>query len=182
MTTKPTPSQIRAMITQDMIKCASLVVAAKAMVQTIAPIVKGYQREILTKRQFLNEGAVKRTELAAVKRGVAPIVIPSALVLDPKDSYQLSDDDFQTYLADCKIEQAKNGLVTETPEQCPLLVAESNYREARNLFLDSMAPITGMDSSRILNTKSGVDNLEKMAEYSLRLLGSLGLVEALKIN
>jgi hypothetical protein len=177
---KKSASEIKEMITDEMIHCASVFVAAKAMVQTISPIVTGYQTEILRKRQFTNKGAIERGRKKAEARGVAVITIPVEVILDPDLTYNLSEDDFEIYQSDCRIEQAKNGLVTETPEQCPLLVAESLCRNARNLFIDSMEPITKINSSQVLTTEKSLDNLEKMAELSLRLLGSLGLVKAFK--
>lgn len=156
------------MITSAMVTTAGLVIKTKALVETVSPIVTAYQREVLKRFQFTNEEFLARTK----KVDVTPTVI-----LDPKDSYKLSEEDFDIYLEACRVEQQKAQLKTDTPEQCPKLVAERLYREARRAFNDEMKAITGIGTDDILRGANGFANLDKLTDLNLKLIASVGLLK-----
>lgn len=139
---------------KDMIAAAENVFVAMAYVETIRPIVVGYQTAILAKHQF---------PVAARFKGVgdAPDII-----LNPEQSYLMDlDTDLPVFIAACRKEQKKAGLKTDTPEQCPLLVAESLLRDAKNLLIETMAPVTGLTVARLTYPHYG-----EYVELTLRLL------------
>lgn len=153
--------------TNDMIKNAELVFLCMAEVETIKPIVKGYQKKVLAKHNFKCASEWRKEE------GLKTI-------LDPKHDYLLSEEDFKIYLQDCRIEQEKAGLKTDSPEHCPLLVAEDNLRKSENDLITSFELITGLklnDVNRRLDTrKNFIDlTLKLMSQYvdSKQVLKSL---------
>lgn len=174
---KLTQSEMRAMITSDMVEAANTFCLAKAFVQTVRPVVDGYQKEVLALNQFTNKGEIARMAEGAAKRGREPIQIDEAVVLDPEYVFLLSDEDFKSFWAQCLERQKAAGLVTKSDQECPLLVAESHEREARRLFVDAMKPITKMDSDMLMASKNGFENFTKAAELSLHLLGGFGLLK-----
>ncbi|MCA6372179.1 MAG: hypothetical protein IM631_12440 [Cytophagales bacterium] len=171
-----TQAEMRASITEDMVEAANTFCLAKALVQTVRPVVEGYQKEILALNRFTNKGEVARIAEGAAKRGREPIQIDEAVVLDPEYVFLLSDEDFKSFWAQCLERQKAAGLVTKSDEECPLLVAESTERQARRLFVDAMKPITKMDSDMLMASKNGFENFCKAAELSLHLLGGFGLL------
>lgn len=139
----------------DMIHAAESVFMCMAIVETIKPVVTGYQRAILKKHQF---PIAKKWEERAR---------PVEVILDPDHAYLLEDFDFQTYLEECRVEQAKAKLYTEQPEFCPLLVAEHMLTKAQWTFADAMEPITGIKTGVITGR---LDEYRKYIDLSLRLL------------
>ncbi|MCA6368227.1 MAG: hypothetical protein IM618_14380 [Cytophagales bacterium] len=171
-----TQAEMRSQITDQMVEAANTFCLAKALVQTVRPIVNGYQKEVLALNQFTNKGEIARIADGAAKRGREPIHIDEAVVLDPEYIFLLSDEDFKSFWAQCLIHQKAAGLVTKSDEECPLLVAESHERQARRLFVDAMEPITKLGSDMLMASKNGFENFCKAAELSLHLLGGFGLL------
>jgi hypothetical protein len=144
--------------TTAMVKAAEAVFMTKAYADMIRPIVRGYQQEILDYEKY--EYDEKQFE----RRGKTP----KDWIKKPGDTYLMRDNDFQHYLKRCRQEQEKAGLKTDSPEQCPLLVAEDQERKAINLLIEAMIPITGIDSHKLLC--SGMDNYDEYVNLTLRLL------------
>ncbi len=142
---------------QDMISAATAVFTAMAYVQTIEPIVRGYQKKILDKYKFKID---KRwTENKRRNPGI---------ITDPKRAYLMSDDDFKFYLEELNEERKKAGLRVENPEFCPLLVAEDILNKAEFLLCQAMEPITKITHDQIM--RSGLDKYKKYIDLSLKLL------------
>ena len=120
-----------------MIDAATCVFMCMAAVQTIRPIVEGYQKEILARHQF------KVRDEFAYRRG-------EEVILDPKLSYLMPDEDFAIYDAECKAARDAAKLHVENDDFCPLLVAEHELTKAQRLLVDAVEPITGIDHHKLM--------------------------------
>lgn len=145
--------------TSDMIHAAQTVFLCMAMVETIKPIVTGYQKAILNKYQF-------KVASDKVNRGHDK----DEIILDPDKSYLLDDSDSQVYIEETFRERDRAGLKVSNPEFCPLLVAEHNLTKAQHILIRSMEPLTGVTLDQILCGRNCLVNLKKYIELSLRLL------------
>ena len=142
-------------ITNDMKRTAKTVFLCMAYRDTIKPIVEEYQRKVLKFWKF---------PCASTWRGRAFV---EGAILDPKDSYLLSEEDFKLYHADLQDEQKAAGLKVDHPDHCPLLIAESNLVDAEKLLLRVMEPFTGVKLDDVLGN---MDVYHKYVDLSLRLL------------
>lgn len=100
-------------LTPELRSLVKSVIMAKAWVESIHPIVTGYQKDILK-------------EIGAVNEKGEPIT-------NPLMYFSMDEELFKIYFGRCAEEAARNGLQHE-PECCPLLEAESLEREAKRAF------------------------------------------------
>lgn len=114
-------------LTHSQIKAVSTLLAAKALVATIKPVVKGYQTKILSEGNFLNTH-------------------DNIKIINPSLSYCMSDEDFLIYLNLVDKEMTKAGLTVENAGECPLLVAEHNEMKAKWLVFAEYKPIHKLES------------------------------------
>ena len=126
----------------DRIKAAQTVFEAMALVETVKPIVRGYETEILKLHQW-------RTAPEYIERGR-----PDQIILDPDQSDWLSDADFGVFAEECIIARKKSGLYVEREESCPLLVAEHLLLDAKHALIDIMEPVTGIKYSDLWRVKN----------------------------
>jgi len=145
----------------DMMHAAKTVFLCMAVVETVKPIVEGYQKKILAEMQ-----AGPKAEWCEGRRGLKP----DDLILDPERSYLLSDNDFQYYLKKCNEEREKAKLHVDNPEFCPLLVVQDNLRKAQHILIDAMQPLTGVGFDDLFKSEKGLENYEKYIDLSLKLL------------
>jgi hypothetical protein len=144
------------MITDDMIKAAKMVFECMAIAETIRPIVEGYQKEILAYEKYpYSDKAAARREKDACD-----------WIDNPDHTYLMSDNDFAHYMKRTREEQDKAGLKTESPEHCPLLVADHNVVLAKNVLIDAMAELTGIN----LDSLGSMVHYNKYIELTLKLL------------
>ena len=162
-------SEIKSAISPEMIQAAQNYVMAKAFVQVVESIVTGYQREILERNQFTNKGQIERREL----KGNNDTAV--AIVTDPKQSYNLSDEDFASFHQQCNQARIEAKLHVDSPEHCPLLIAESTLRSAERLLLDAMEPLNGFNSSTTGLWKA--DLRKKAIDLSIGLIAGQGLLK-----
>lgn len=148
--------------TAEQIKFAELLLMAQAFVETIRPIVEGYQKAILAKHNFTNQRTVERF----VHRGAAPVEV----ILDPKRSFELSDNDFAVYLKECNEARISARLQVDDPNHCPLLVAENLYRQAQRAFMESMESFTGINVDSLLGIYDGIKKYDDFTKSTLTLL------------
>lgn len=147
--------------TQEMINATKALLMAKAFVQTIKPIVEGYQKAILVKHQFSN----KREFELLVKHGREA---EERVILDPKETYQMSKEDFNTFWNECKVEREKAGLKVKRDDYCPLLVAKGVEMKAENDLIESMESVTKITLDNLWNP----EHREKLIELSMNLMVS----------
>lgn len=147
--------------TYDMIQAVKAVFVCMAAVETIKPIVRGYQEKILA---YMQAGPAEKW--CQRENGMKP----DDIILAPEQAYLLDDDDWTWYLAECNKERKKAKLHVENEEFCPLLVAENNLRKARKLLIDAMEPLTGIKFDDLFTDFP--NNYNKYIDLSLRLLVS----------
>ena len=126
--------------TTEQIDAAEIVFAAMAYVETIKPVVEGYQKDILAKHQW--HISKKWTERERFKE-------KDRIILDPKHSYLLDDVDFQVYLKELEVEHLAHGFIVEK-EYCPLLVAESILMDAERHLIEVYSTVTGLHNADII--------------------------------
>lgn len=146
----------REMITDGMIKAAEAVFVCMAAVETIKPIVTGYQVKVLEEEKY------SYSEKASSRRGTTY----ADYISNPDHTYMMSDEDFAHYMKRTREEQAAAGLVTESPEHCPLLVAEHNVVKAENLLMDTLECLTEIKRDEIWN----MEHRREYIKISLKLL------------
>jgi hypothetical protein len=148
---KPTPEMIRA---------AENCFVAMAMTEAIRPIVEGYQKRILDEEKYpYNPKTMARREKA-----------PADYISDLRHTYMMSEEDFSHYLKRTREEQAKAGLHTDSPDYCPLLVAENLQMEAEHCLIDAMEPVTHITRDMIWQSKNSLENLKKLKDLTLRFM------------
>ena len=136
----------------EMIRAAENCFAAMAYTKTIRPIVDAYQRRILAEMQApLAEKWKERGRHT------------DEIILNPDHTYLMEDADFQTYLARCREEQARAGLHTESPDHCPLLVAQHLQVKAEWVLIEAMEPITHI-------AEVSGDHRKRLLDLTLRFL------------
>jgi hypothetical protein len=135
-----TPKELEKAITPDMIAVAQALFSCMAIVETIKPIVEGYQKKILEEEKY------SYAEKWHNRRDITH----ADWIKDPNNTYLMNDQDFQHFMKRTRQEQARAGLKTESPEFCPLLVAEHNVIKAQNLLIDVMEPVTGIKRDDIM--------------------------------
>ncbi len=146
--------------TKEMLTAAENLFKARAYVETIRPIVLQYQKEILA------EGQWHISPKKASRRG-------DAVIVEPKDSWLMSDDDFAVYHARCKAARDKAKLHVENDGHCPLLVAEHLVTSAEHALIDAMADTTGVTKDKLLSAKMDiclVDYYKNYIHLTLQLL------------
>lgn len=140
---------------EAMIRCAETVFAAMAMLETIRPIVTGYQSGILL------EGQWKVRPEWAGRCG-------SKVILDPNLSYLMSEADFADYDARCKTARKASGLRVEDEDNCPLCVAEHFLVLAQHALIDAMSETTKITTDKIVCADS--EKYKQYVDLTLRLL------------
>ena len=145
---KPTEAQIHA---------AEAVFAAMAMEQTIRPIVETYEKAILVMHQF------KIAKKWEDKLGTPEVI------LDPKLSYLLENDDFAIYHEECKQARDAAGLKVEDYDHCPLLVAGHLRIQAEIELLQAISTIPELKTFASANGLS-TELRSKAIDMTLKLL------------
>jgi len=141
--------------TPEMLRAAETLFVAMTNLAATAPIVDGYQREILVdmKARPASRWADK---------------LPSEPILEPSQAFLLGDEDFATFVDRSRRARDAAGLKVESNDQCPKLVAEVLVMDAKRALLMVMLPLTGISVERADQLK--VADREKLIELSLRLL------------
>ena len=138
-------------------EAAELIFLNMAHVDTIKPIVKKYQQEILDKHKFKIDGEFKDLHIKNNNGG--------DYVLNESESYLMNESDFTIYLKELHQEHLKHGFNVKYG-YCPLLMAESNLREAKRHFINLIAPVFGIKGDQIISLK----NREKFLDIGLTLV------------
>ena len=145
-------------IEPEAIAAAKAVFSAMAFVETIKPVVEGYQRKILAEEKYAYD------EKWHGRRGITY----ADWITEPEDSYLMADDDAQHYYQRCDEEMAKAGLRVEKKGNCPLLVAEHLLIQAKNLLIDVMEPVTGIKHEQLY--RHGLKDYDNYIDLTLRWL------------
>lgn len=153
---------------RDSIVCAGRAVfTCMAFVETIRPVVTGYQKQILEMMQphiakeWLDKG--RKDEI----------------ILNPEHSYLMEDTDFQEYIDECHIEAEKNGFHVPERGYCPLLMAETKLTEAKHLLIETMEPITGIKVSDLF--RHGLKDYDNYIELTLKMVAGMASEKELNV-
>lgn len=131
---------------REQVAAAETVFMCMAAVQTIEPIVRGYQRKVLRELGWCS--------------------------VDPDRSYDLPDSVFVVYLKRCNEERIAAKLHVDDEEYCPLLVAEDLLRQSRRLLIDLMEPVHGISFDQIFCCSDALANYDQLVDLNLQLLAS----------
>jgi hypothetical protein len=137
---KPTP---------EMVSAAKAVFMAKALTETIRPIVEGYHWKVLRELQPTDEHTGK-------------------VITDIEYDWTMGAVAFQEYWNRCKEEREKVGLRVDNPDYCPLGVARNLQRKAEQALVECMEPITKLKAENALC--AGLEIYKKLVDLTLRLL------------
>jgi len=147
-------------ITRNMIKASEAVFLAMAATEMIRPIVLSYQKKILNHEKY------EYSEKQMKRRGKTF----QNWIMNPKDAWLMSDDDFTHYASRCNEERIKVNLHVDDPGFCPLLVAEDLQRKAENSLIKTMQPITHVDLDDCFRQKNGLETRQKLIDLILKLI------------
>jgi hypothetical protein len=187
MKTKPTAFNPPA----DVIRAAELLFAAKAMADTIRPIVIEYRKKALAEGQWHvrpefcdSENALQVRAASALQvRAASALQVRAAsasrrglyskdeIILNPQHDYLMSDEDFLDYHAKCDEARIAAGLKIEAEGQCPLLVAEKNVIDAEHFLIAKFSELpefSGVTVQKLLN--NGIATLRNFIELALKLM------------
>ncbi|UIF89450.1 hypothetical protein [Cupriavidus sp. UYPR2.512] len=144
--------------TDRMVAAVEAFLAARLCEQEIEPIVTKYQQEILSRHRFK---AVRLSE-----RG------EEVIILDPNQSYRISDEDSVVYFAECRKARDAAQLTIEGEEQdvCPHLKAKHALVLAENELIKSMSVLPQLESlgGKLYCLK--LEDRKKLVELSLGLV------------
>lgn len=142
-----------------LIRLAEAVFVAIAHELHVRPIVEAYQRESLARHRF---------KVAAMFGNQSLPPEHNSVILDPKYAWLMSESDFAIYNAECHAARDAHALRVESPEKCPLLVAEHMRFTAETAFLEMLGEETGLVQLQFA-TISG-DLRKEAVDLGLRLL------------
>ncbi|MDP1573150.1 MAG: hypothetical protein Q8M09_14895 [Pseudomonadota bacterium] len=106
---------------------------------TVRPVVDAYQARILAEHQFHIDPQW------LIPRGDSGRSMDDRVILDPKDSFLLGEEDAKVFFAECNEARIKAKLWVSNPAFCPLLVSENNRIDAENALLNAMATTPGLE-------------------------------------
>lgn len=133
-----------------MITAAKNCLAQQACYETILPTIKCIQRDVLLELRPLD----KRTK---------------EIITEPDNTWKMSDDDFKDYEALLHGRYIKKGFKVKFG-YCPLLISEQELIKSKKVLIDTMEPITGLQSMMIINARNGLKLFDDFVEITLRLI------------
>lgn len=152
--------------TEAMVNAAETLLLAMAHAETIRPIVLKYEAEILAEGQWhMDRKLYESIELRQLNE---PRSGADRIILDPKESYMMSEDDFKEYDAKCRDARDNVGLLVDDDEQCPMLVADHLVMQAEHALIEIMTERTGATKDQLLC--AGMDKYKHYVDLTLRLL------------
>lgn len=142
--------------TQEQLSAARDLLVATAIIETVEPVVRAYQREILAEARW------------SVGQDLDEHFPEGKIILDPKDAFMLGDADAEVYYRRCYEARDRANLKVSRPDNCPLCEAEWALTQARWRLVDSMESVTGLSRDQVL--RQGMDNYKRYIELSLCLM------------
>lgn len=121
---------------QNCIKAVEAVFNAMALESIMRDIVVPIQVAALAKFQFKIADKWEEQE--------------PQIILDPKLSYLLSDEDFEVFHAEIKNGYKLAGIAPKKEDNCPLLECEGVARNAKKLMVDAMEQYSGISYDNLM--------------------------------
>ena len=150
-------------ITPDMIEAAKAVFQSMALVEVLRPEIEAIQKKVLKAGKYKPCLDGYRDEVLEYLMKEIPDYIT-----DPKHAYRMSDKNMGHYCTELHKEYIKAGHKVEF-QYCPLLIAESMEREAKRLFVDVCAPLTGINFDDV---SGSLKNYKQLVELLLTMFAS----------
>lgn len=154
---KPNQAKVIELMTKPpaaIVSLADSLFVALAMHQLKAEQVNAYSTEVLASMQ------------ARVARNWDEQGLEDKLILDPKESFLLSEEDAARFFSLCEEKRIEQKLAVNKPGNCPALEAENLVRAARDAFIDALTPYTCITLDEALS--GGLYN--KLMDWGLRIL------------
>ncbi len=148
--------------TKEMIAAAETLFLAMAYEQTVRPKVLAYQQAILQEKAIYPDAKYQQ----AIYEGS----VPHEPITDPERLYLATDEDARYYFDRCDQEKVKAGFPDLGEGFCPLLMAETQVRDAQTMLVRRMEPITKMTKDDLLCSRNGLENYKKLIEITMNLL------------
>ncbi len=157
--TRPKPDQAKVveLMTKppaEIVSLADSVLTAMAMHQLKAEQVKAYSTEVLVSMQ------------PRIARKWLDLGCEDKLILDPDESFLLSEEDAARFFELCEEKRVALNLTVHKAGNCPALEAENLFRAARDAFIDALTPYTCITLQEAL---TGV-LYNKLMDWGLRIL------------
>lgn len=137
------------------VSLADSVVMAMSMYQMAAETVHAYASAVLSEMQARTDHKI--LELVGMQDKV---------ILDPKEAWLMSLDDYAKFQSRCEEERIKRNLHVKEPGNCPALEAQRLLNESTKAFLDALAPVTHVSFDMAWMTGQS----EKLRDWGLNLL------------
>lgn len=143
------------------IDAAEAVLLAMAFLETVRPVVLGYQRRILEAHQFHLD-----------PMWVDEYQMEDEVILEPDHAYLLSKEDSAVYYSEQKQARDAAGLKVERDDFCPLLVAENMLLSSQHALIVAMEPVTGITLDKIFCAPHCLDRLREYNDLLVRLMSN----------
>jgi len=115
-------------ITQEMVTAAEVFLLAKILEEAIEPVVTQYSKRILEKHQFKASSQWQDYPELAGK-----------VILDEKQTYLLSEEDWAVYESETFKARDEAGLKVSRPDNCPYLEAHNHRIKAENALIETVS-------------------------------------------
>lgn len=120
-------------------------------IKEIEPLINKIQKDVLYKNEFISE-------------------FDGSLVKDPINDYELNKEDLDEYCKQLNEIYIKIGFDVKL-NYCPLLIAESELRQAQRELADLLEPITNINRQDLIC--SGLENYRKYIKLSVDYISTL---------
>lgn len=140
--------------TKELIEAVKNLLAAKALVQVVEPIVTKYETEILANHQFTIDPQYVTEEIET-----------NQVILRSFDAYLLKEDDYKVYETERRAEMKAAGFEMDNEEKCPLLVAQNKEFKAKRSVLAEGKYITNLNPEDIYNLKDRNKMIELLTGF-----------------
>jgi hypothetical protein len=147
-------------LTKTLIEAVKTACQAEAYLETVRPIIEGYQKEILEKHQFKIDNERWKDYGFDLEKEI----------LETKDTYKMKDSDFQIYFKECELKHIEHGFVVKEG-CCPLLVAESMLRNAKHEVKIAAKYIHKMSNDDMY--RMNLEQSKKLYDLIIKLVFSL---------
>lgn len=138
----------------EMVEAAAGVFLAMANLQSVEPIVRGYQQKILNEHEWLFAEKYR----AQFGRRITCL----------RNDFMMSESDFARYYALCEHERIKAQLQIKDEGHCPLIDATTMLTNAQNALIEAMFPVTRMSLETLSSAPVGMR--QEFIELTLKLL------------
>ena len=157
-------------ITQELKEAVETLLLAQVNLELIAPIVRGYQSKVLADMR-----PAYSDKYTNGKGRIGKLHQVDEVILDPKDAWEMGEADFTEYLDRLHTKHLEYGFNVPS-DQCPLLIAENDVRDAQRLVLETAQYITDTEPLDFMvptKERNGLENYQHAVDLIVGLVLSL---------